>query len=205
MKLNEKMTSTDNVIKYLDAISDCHTIFNRIPGYDKDNISILYYERSREKTLRELYEDMELSQCSSIVFSKYRDKWVKICNTFLLNYEKLEPYKMNTSDNVSRDNTTKSNTKNSSSNSTSKDGYYAFNSGTESNPVNDNSSNYSEAVSESTSSTNVKTRNISKSGNIGNKSNQELIKDDINLWMHFNFWDIIFADIDRVLCSYIYE
>lgn len=58
-------------------------------------------------------------------------------------------------------------------------------------------------TSNSTSnSNNTATRKMNRHGNIGVKSSQQLIREEIEL-RKFKFFDIVFRDIDELLCSHI--
>lgn len=55
---------------------------------------------------------------------------------------------------------------------------------------------------EGTTSSSTKTTALSKEGNIGTTSFQQLIKDEIELWGGFNFYNTLFALICKELCYF---
>lgn len=45
---------------------------------------------------------------------------------------------------------------------------------------------------------------ITAKGNIGVTTSQQMIESEISLWSNFEFWNIVFSDIDAVLCQKVY-
>lgn len=155
-----------------------------------------------------------------IVYQKYYNKWSKIWDTFQLNYDSIRPYDMTISDKDSekQGGTTKTDTENKSQgtdNNTSKviddttdTSIYGFNS-TSAVPsdksVNKNTSTEENISENKTNREDIVThgrtldteRNITRKGNIGNITQQELIRQEREL-QEYIIWETIFNDLDRV-------
>lgn len=160
---------------------------------------------------------------NSIIKSKFLNKWLNLAKTLSIDYDVTSPYQMEIGDNVSFDGKkTNSNTRNSNSeqsgkttsegNNQNNDNTFGFNS-VEAVPANNNDGNYTDETNNTTNSstdttdegnsTSVSTteRNITRKGNIGNRSVTELIEERRNM-LRYQLFDIIFSDLDSVLtCS----
>lgn len=154
-----------------------------------------YYGHSYYKQLSIMYENMSeatseeeaLSKIWDIAIVRFGDKWVSLYNNMIAtDYDVFNPYVTKEKENVG--------TKVTTSTDTGSD-VYGFNS--------------EGAVS--VSDTHGKTQSVSdkvdneresmRTGNNGNKTFAELIEGEINYRERWNIYQIIFNDIDELLCS----
>lgn len=156
-----------------------------------------------------------------IINSRYARKWTKLKDTVLAAYNPLAPYQMRieevSTDNMTTDETSNTNRKDTlgtsvttGSTSDTSNARRGFNS-TEAVPTDSSNLEVHETVSnegEDTSSigndrhyerSNPKSSVITKDGNIGNKTLQELLNEERDVWQ-WQILDVIFKDIDSVLC-----
>ena len=139
------------------------------------------------------------------IITKYFYNWSKLVDTYKKDYDMLSPFKMSVDD---RSNDTLASQDVSDNNeqsvNTSTGDYQGFNS-SEYNPV-DKSVDSSVDNNHRTSAynrSNAYTRVTERSGNIGNRSSQELIKEERGIWV-WNIYNQMFSDIDKVLTKGIY-
>lgn len=153
---------------------------------------------------------------SKLTNNRYYKKWKKIFDTFSLEYNPIKPYDMTIHDHnydehggetvIDRTHSDESEITNETEYDTTENGYQGFNSENY-NPV-DKSSNTSKDTSSSkvdvegqVKTTHGRTvdsdRDITRSGNIGNITQQELIERERELWK-YQIYDIIFRDLDSV-------
>lgn len=192
-----------------------------IPNFNKTSVNNLYFQRSCCKKLSNLvytyFEDnLEFDEyitlnnamkriLGEIIKTKYYYNWKKLVDSYIKDYDMLKPYSM-TVDETSNDSLVShnSNENSSSSNEISKNDYQGFNSA-EYNPVDKNDLETSDNSNSRTDydRTIDVTRNTERVGNIGNRSSQELIKEEreVRIW---NIYDQIFSDIDNILTTKIY-
>lgn len=165
---------------------------------------------------------------SSIIERKYLEKWNKLWDTLNFEYNPIKPYDMTTKEKIGeKQGGTTSNSgsidDSGSDTTTSKvildkteDSLYGFNSlePVPSNKTENSSENLdsSESKNKSTSSnttihgrTNDINRELSRTGNIGNITQQELIKQERDI-VQYIIWDTIYDDLNRVFTrsKYIY-
>ena len=237
--------------------NDLESAFESIEGYDEGGWDLLYFQRSCDKNvanivdyIQERYDegtDNWETDIANMLVSLYKRKWLKLIDTYSIEYDALKPYAMSLHDELVRDhltsrdvvNRTDNETENStehgegtdssSSHSegsdTSTDSYFGFN--TTTTPVDTNktagenaqdTSREGETSRDTTSErTNSRTgvrgddytrdreseRDITRSGNIGNKTNQELITEEREM-LRWNVIIQIFSDIDKILCAKIW-
>ena len=158
---------------------------------------------------------------TEIIDARFYNKWNKIWETFSLQYNPIKPYDMTIdenrneqhggSTNISRDTTRKTDSKtiNKMTDDTTENSIYGFNSVNavpSDKSVNNSEENYTDDTT-STDNSEVITkhgrnvnedRNISRVGNIGNITQQELIERERELHK-YQIWDTIFKDLDSVL------
>lgn len=155
-----------------------------------------------------------------IIESRYFDKWTKLYNTLNLEYNPIKPYSMTVEEQGTESMNTKSTistetqdsvTSTEDTNSSGVNDYnkYGFNSETsvptdKDNIINDVTSENSSSStgSRSTDSTYDRTKpyekSITRDGNIGNITQQELIEKEREL-LQYQIIDTIFRDIDGVI------
>lgn len=210
----------------LNADSELKTAVQSIIGEDNSMLigtELNYFSKSKDKSISILVETslelggIELKQgddyyiptfntntfIANALLSKYKYKWLKLINTVKLNYDPLKPYNMKVDDNLVNENL-KSHNQSSNKSSNSDDNnnsYFGFNS------ENSVPTDYSNNKSQSENSRNedytrdlTSSRVIQRNGNIGNKSNQQLIEEEreINKWLFINEF---FKDIDKLVTN----
>lgn len=152
---------------------------------------------------------------NSIIKVRYLKKWSELADTLSYDYDALNPFRMDTDskysdtlDSEGRNETSSSGVSDGITNSSGTDNIFGFNSSSEvpsdssEGLIKNNNINSSE-----TSGTSEYVRNnsgertITRKGNIGNKSSQQLIEEQRKLLM-YQIFDIIYSDLDSVLtCS----
>lgn len=175
-----------------------------------------------EYTLDEYYMISSQAQSNilAIIQSRFQTKWQKLYDTITAQYDALNPYDMTineeTTDTLTSSGTNSSNkldngsrTSNETISGERDDSSYGFNSPT-SVPTDEsqNSSESSASDEISNSSTietsneytrsNPTTRELTRKGNIGNITKQELLEKERDVWQ-WQIWDVIFKDLDSVL------
>lgn len=175
-----------------------------------------------EYTLDEYYMISSQAQANilAIIQSRFQTKWQKLYDTITAQYDALNPYDMTineeTTDTLTSSGTNSSNkldngsrTSNETISGERDDSSYGFNS-PQSVPTDEsqNSSESSASDEISNSSTietsneytrsNPTTRELTRKGNIGNITKQELLEKERDVW-EWQIWDVIFKDLDSVL------
>lgn len=165
---------------------------------DSTNAEILdmdyYLNHSGEKYISpitaKLYEHDDttyLTKLASLIVLKYSDKWNKLYDAFFEDeYNPIENYSMVEEENA---NTSITNS------TTGKNNIYGFNTTAEDGVPQDNSS------VESTTSGDFDDnhRKLTRSGNIGVTTSQQMLQSEIEL-RQWNFYNMIMNDIDDVMC-----
>ena len=190
-------------------------------GYSSNkNLSLLY------DNLKATYTDtISLkSKLGKIIINRYFDKWNKIIATLQLEYNAIENYSMveeesssnegSTSSTGSTTNLTKTKTNITTSNDTEhkRSGYNSNNYQPDSKDEQDthvtgspdeNYNDSSGSVNDSTSSSNEGSRTLTRSGNIGVTTSQQMIESELKL-REYNINKMMYDDIDKILTSNIY-
>ena len=128
---------------------------------------------------------------ASTIYAIYHTNWAKQWETMLFEYNPIENYHM--VENMSDDETVKEYDHTINADSST----YGFNS---SNPVPVGED------SNSTTGTDTETRNyeLTRSGNIGITTSQQMISSERSLWVWNFFENVVFPDVNRVLTIPIY-
>lgn len=207
----------------LKTLSTCVTELIDWHGLELYNISHNSETYSIYTLTKQGYDDI-----SKIINETYFKKWTKLFNTLNFEYNPIKPYDMTTKEKIGeKQGGTTSNSgsidDSGSDTTTSKvildkteDSLYGFNSlePVPSNKTENSSENLdsSESKNKSTSSnttihgrTNDIDRELSRIGNIGNITQQELIKQERDI-VQYIIWDTIYDDLNRVFTrsKYIY-
>jgi len=138
---------------------------------------------------------------SYTLLSQYKRKWIDLIDTYSLEFDALKPFNMSSHDEILSDHleSDNSNASQNSGQSIVENSHYGFNSSNASPVDKDNSSDSSSSSrTEHYERDNTREREIVRSGNIGNKSNQELMKQQRDM-LNWIFFDTMFKDLDRVL------
>lgn len=168
------------------------------PSYILKNYLRIYLQRYGAATDRYYALSMEgYHKLCKMIYMKYSDKWNKLLDTLMLNYDILKPFSINSQDKVIRDHLESSSTDSGGSTTNSNSGRYAFNSDN-SVPVDTSTDSFTRNLQNSYERDNQKERTISRAGNIGNKSNAELIKGERDM-LKWNFFEEMFIDINKII------
>ena len=168
--------------------------FTWLSTADATNLDLEYYlNHSGEKYLSpltfNLYQNNEntyLSKISSIIKTKYKDKWDKLYDAFInSDYNPLENYSMVEDENVKTEivNETDGNNNIFGFNTTSVDGVEQTKSGAKSTTTGDFDKNH---------------RKLTRSGNIGVATSQQMLESEINL-RKYNFYLALMNDVDEIM------
>ena len=171
------------------------TTFEWLDSTNAEILDMYYYlNHSGEKYISpitaKLYEHDDstyLTKLASLIVLKYSDKWNKLYKAFFEDeYNPIENYSMVEEENA---NTSITNS------TTGKNNLYGFNTTAEDGVPQDNSS------VESTTSGDFDDnhRILTRSGNIGVTTSQQMLQSEIDL-RQWNFYNMIMNDIDDVMC-----
>lgn len=155
-----------------------------------------------------------LLKVANYIIQKYRDKWNKVYDAFIeSNYNPIENYSMvqvETPD-IKKTSNAKTNTdvKTTTHGDSSTD-TYGFNSAnsvptgkaeadTDVTVTGNKDNNYTDVEETETG-----TRRLTRSGNIGVTTSQQMLQSEIEL-RKFNFVDMIMNDVDMIMCLHVYE
>ena len=165
-----------------------------------------------------LEETFKQSPLISVIYNRFGEKWKRIYDAMMSSYNPIDNYNMiekrtpNTKRTETFNDVTDERTPNlvTSGSANAKTGVYGFN-GTDAKDSASNDGTSSESVTGT--DTNVKSGSIevaetgseelTRRGNIGVTTSQQMIESELQLRKH-DFYRIIFNDIDSVLCSMIY-
>lgn len=153
-----------------------------------------YLNHSGEKYISPITEKLYLNnpntyldKLASLIVLKYSDKWNKLYKSFFVDeYNPIENYSMIEEENA---NTSITNS------TTGKNNMYGFNTTSEDGVPQDNSS------VESTTSGDFDDnhRKLTRSGNIGVTTSQQMLQSEIDL-RQWNFYNDLMNDIDEIMC-----
>ena len=187
-----------------------------LSGYVIDNDYKYVYDMDKKITWGEFTERFNRKILNNVIRARYRVKWLKLIDSLeYLKYDVLSPFHTDLEDNVTQD-LLGSDTVNSTDNhSTTEDNsVFPFNVNFEKDEngndvqqkpvptsINSESLNYTDKSKYERNG--AHTRKASRSGNIGNMTNQQLIEEEINLRKN-QIIDIIFDDLDGILTRNFY-
>ena len=157
-------------------------------------------------------EDVELTMkaMATIIIQKFAEKWDKLYSAITTNYKPLENYDMEQTEtpDITHTNTTQSETITEIEDDVTGTDIYGFNS---SSPVPNNkvTRNGTSTVSndpDNNVETNVEsgTRGLTRHGNIGVTTSQQMLQSEIDLRNNYNFLNNIMDDVDSILCNLVY-
>lgn len=228
-----KLIETNN-IGGTSIIDRSKSIFNAIKGVrdnpftwlnqaNADLLDIEYYlNHSGEKLVSPMVQRLVAStgtdmchMVAKIIIEKFNDKWNKLYKAFIdSDYEPLENYNMvqKETPNITHASTEKQKTKieTETTNDKTQNDVYGFNSV---NPVasgeqtrnalltvkgneNDNETSKTE--------TETGTRDLTRHGNIGVTTSQQMLQSEIDLRKNYNFVEMLYADVDSVMTLLVY-
>ena len=150
-----------------------------------------------------------LDMLSNLLKQRFYVKWEKLYNSLNFTYDPLKPYDMTISESnqlESNDTSTDTTTSESTTNSTSEGSRQGFNSldyqPVDKHTMNDNDESSSTKNRNSTRNES-NDRKISRQGNIGNITLQELIEKERNVY-DWQFMNVVYKDLDSILTINFY-
>lgn len=171
---------------------------NQLSFIDESNASTLdnewfyghsYYKRTSLffDNMLEIDENTAFTKCYDSILLRFKAKWERLYKAMIQSdYNPTDVYSIKEKENIGTKVTTETNNDNN---------VYGFNSDTSVN-VSDN-----KTTSEVASNKMDNEREASKTGNNGVHTFAELIDDEINYQDRWNFYQIVYKDIDTILCS----
>lgn len=187
-------------------------VFTWLDVEKADIYDFLYFHNSYSKIISFLYEEVVnnpslMSVLISSIIERYKDKWNRLYEALITkHYEPLENYSMVESEKLKLANvdSVKSNSSDSGTANSTNDNY-GFNSNTA------QPATKSTATTSATSTNNVdgtKTtdsdKTLTRKGNIGVTTSQQMLESEVILRNKYLFQDIIFKDLDDILMLDIY-
>lgn len=142
---------------------------------------------------------------SAIIRARYLQKWKKLWETIQLDYDVLNPFDVHFTDNVTTDHTHTEDIREYEDNDDGKNYTYGFNDSSESgSPLGRNTDNSKGNSKLQHTRDATYDRETTRRGNIGNITRQQLIEQQRNL-LQFQFFDVVFNDVDKILTMPIYD
>ena len=187
-------------------------IFNLLDEGKADIYDFLYFHNSYSKIISFLYEEVInnsslMSVLISSIIERYKDKWNRLYDSLITQqYNPLEIYSMEESEKskVANVDSVKSNSSDSGTANSTNDNY-GFNS------ITAQPATKSTTTTSATSTNNVdgtKTtdsdKTLTRKGNIGVTTSQQMLESEVILRNKYLFQDIIFKDLDDILMLDIY-
>lgn len=228
MKLLETIVISSIDASITDGIfTTINTLKNDIPFLIDDNYKHIdndyYFNNSGNKNISTTYEriynifknDNEnirrqktIQMLARIIINRYVDNWVKIYNAyFLTDYKPLENYSMIEEENITAKDSV--NTQLSTTNSGEDNGniYPLTNTNINGTPFSKTTNTNTQQLSgskENNYTDRIHDKTLIRSGNIGVTTSQQMLESELNL-RKYDFFQQVFKDVDKILCSYIYE
>ena len=186
----------------------------------------LYMSRSGDKFISPLYQRMLESIGESIqgeetkeklfdlIVNKFALSWNKIWDALTTNYKPLENYDMEQTEtpDITKERNTKSNTKITNTNEieTSQQNVFGFNSSDAVPSTSQEGSNTTTTEGNEDDNntweeeTETGTRGLTRHGNIGVTTSQQMLLSEVDLRTKTIFTDIVLKDVDSMLCLMVY-
>ena len=139
-----------------------------------------------------------LSEMAKIIVQHFEQPWNKIRDALYTDYEPLENYNME-----QKETPDITHTKNVKINTTTVNDIYGFNAHGVSTPSNSSNTNGEKLDNEETNKE-TGTRDLTRHGNIGVTTSQQMLQSEIDLRSNFNFTNHLFDDVDSILCLLAY-
>lgn len=192
-QINDYLETNEGIIETIQT--NYPTIFTWLDSTKAETLDMDYYlNHSGDKYISpityKLYKNDEttyLSKLASLIVLKFSDKWNKLYKAFFEDeYNPIENYSMVEDENVNSKIVNKTNGQNN---------IYGFNT-TDENGVPQDNSNV-ESSSEGDFDDNH--RKLTRSGNIGVTTSQQMLQSEIEI-RQWKFYEMIMNDIDEVMC-----
>lgn len=212
-KLNNVFTPDNGIFTYLQNFD--------IPWKEDDIAGLLdseyHYNIAGKREISPLLYNMladaetltaeQRNTIANIIYSMYNLRWLKLWQTMTFEYNPIENYDME--EKMTGDITAiqygKTNTRTANLNTSSTHDVQGFNSATY-NPSDRDTTAETGTDTNAESGTDTHTRNytLTRHGNIGVTTSQQMIESERALWNWQFFYDVVFPDINRVLTLSIY-
>lgn len=188
--------------------------FEFITNESAINLDVDYYlSRSGKKFISNLYDNLienypnddPLIRLSKIIETRYKDKWVRIYETLLMDYNPINNYDMIEVETPDLEDHRVTKVDQDVTNDTDLNDY-GFNSDTPV-PTSKNTTRLTGSGDKNKTDETINrtgTRTLTRSGNIGVTTSAQLVEGEIKLRALYNMIDIIYSDVDKVLCLSIY-
>ena len=189
--------------------------FDFISNENQEELDVDYYlSHSGNKFISNLYNNIlehypnedPLIKLSNIIENRYKDKWIRIYNALVKEqYKPLENYSMVEVETPDLQDHRVSKMDQDLTNETDLNDY-GFNS-PDPVPTSHNVNKITGSGDKNKTDETIDhtgTRTLTRSGNIGITTNQQMLESELKLRTLYNMIDILFNDIDKVLCLSIY-
>lgn len=188
--------------------------FEFITTNNQEELDIDYYlSHSGKKyisnlfdTLLDIYPDQDpLIKLSKIIENRYKEKWIRIYNAMIEEYKPLENYSMLEVETPNLEDHRVTKLDQDLINESDLNDY-GFNSN-DPVPISHNVNKITGSGDKNKTDETINrtgTRTLTRSGNIGVTTSQQMLESEIKLRALYNMIEIIFNDVDKVLCLSIY-
>lgn len=183
---------------------DIDYLFNRSGNKITSSLVDFFVDRETGKI-----DDLSMVTLANVLFTKYGAKWIKEYATLSLEYNPINNYDM--IEQMTNDITTHqyghTNTRTDNTDETTETQKAAFNSSAYSPVDKVETKGNAGTIADVESGTNTDTRNyrLTRSGNIGVTTSQQMVESERKLWLWDFFDSIVYPDIDRVLTINMYD
>ena len=187
-----------------------------------------YWVRSSDKTISKQFERIikyfidkyqyseetaittALEKFARIILNKFANKWNRLYDAINIDYSPLENYDMTQTEtpNVTKEKTVATNVTTETKDDVTETAINGFNS---TNPVpqgkttrNGSSTVSGDANDNVETETETGTRGLTRHGNIGVTTSQQMLQSEIDIRRNFNFFNEIMDDVDSILCLLVY-
>ena len=192
-QINDFIESGSGIIQTIQT--NYPTVFTWLTSDVAETLDMDYYlNHSGEKYISPITEKLYLNnpntyldKLASLIVLKYKDKWNKLYEAFFLDeYNPIENYSMIENENVKTKITNATKGKNN---------IYGFNTTAEDGVPQDNS----DVESTTSGEFDDNHKQLTRSGNIGVTTSQQMLQSEINL-RQWNFYNDLMNDIDEIMC-----
>ena len=183
---------------------DIDYLFNRSGNKVTSSLVDFFVDRETGKI-----DDLSMVTLANVLFTKYGAKWIKEYATLSLEYNPINNYDM--TEQMTNDITTHqfghTNTRTDNTDETVETEKAGFNSSYYSPVDKVNTKGNAGTVADVETGTNTDTRNyrLTRSGNIGVTTSQQMIESERKLWLWDFFDSVVYPDIDKILTIQIYN
>ena len=196
-------------IRTLDSVGDT-PLFPWLDDTNATEYDILYYlQHSGEKCISRYFKTLRKLEDESVIVSaitvlaktimgKFSDKWNRLHSAFIETvYKPLENYDM-----TQKETPNVTHTKNVKSNLETDNDFYGFNSTTA--VKQSKTTVHGAKLDNEETNSETGTRDLTRHGNIGVTTSQQMLQSEIDLRNRYNFLDDIMNDVDSILCLLVY-